>query len=77
MVLAYASISHMGVVLIGLGPLNEAGIQGAIFQMVSHGLIAALLFFLVGVFYERTKTTEIPIWVEWLKRCHSLLDFYW
>ncbi|HVI20441.1 MAG TPA: NADH-quinone oxidoreductase subunit M, partial [Bacillus sp. (in: firmicutes)] len=60
MVLAYASISHMGVVLIGLGSFNEAGIQGAIFQVVSHGLISALLFFLVGVFYERTKTTEIP-----------------
>ena len=60
MVLAYASISHMGVVLIGLGALNEAGIQGAIFQVVSHGLISALLFFLVGVMYERTKTTEIP-----------------
>ena len=60
MVLAYSSISHMGVVLIGLGALNEAGIQGAIFQVISHGLISALLFFLVGVFYERTKTTEIP-----------------
>jgi NADH-quinone oxidoreductase subunit M len=60
MVLAYASISHMGVVLIGLGAFNEVGIQGAIFQVVSHGLISALLFFLVGVFYERTKTTEIP-----------------
>ena len=60
MVLAYASISHMGIVLIGLGAFNEAGIQGAIFQVVSHGLISALLFFLVGVFYERTKTTEIP-----------------
>lgn len=59
MVLAYSSVSHMGVVLIGLGALNEAGIQGAIFQTVSHGLIAALLFFLVGVFYERTRTSEI------------------
>ncbi len=60
MVLAYASVSHMGVVLIGLGAFNEAGIQGALFQVVSHGLISALLFFLVGVFYERTQTTEIP-----------------
>ena len=48
MVLAYSSISHMGIVLIGLGALNEAGIQGAIFQVVSHGLISALLFFLSG-----------------------------
>lgn len=59
MVLAYSSISHMGIVLIGLGATNEAGLQGAIFQVVSHGLIAALLFFLVGVFYERFGTTSI------------------
>lgn len=57
MVLAYSSISHMGIVLIGLAALNEAGIQGAIFQVVSHGLISALLFFLVGAFYERTDTS--------------------
>ncbi|WP_078543446.1 NADH-quinone oxidoreductase subunit M [Litchfieldia alkalitelluris] len=59
MVLAYSSISHMGIVLIGLGSLNEAGIQGAIFQVVSHGLISALLFFLIGVIYERVGTSYI------------------
>ncbi|MGX6445554.1 NADH-quinone oxidoreductase subunit M [Neobacillus sp. K501] len=59
MVLAYSSISHMGIVLIGLAAMNEAGIQGAIFQVVSHGLISALLFFLVGAFYERTDTSLI------------------
>lgn len=59
MVLAYSSISHMGIVLMGVGALNEAGIQGAIFQVVSHGLISALLFFLVGVFYERFHTSTI------------------
>lgn len=59
MVLAYSSVSHMGIVLIGLAALNEAGIQGAIFQVVSHGLISALLFFLVGVLYERMDTTDI------------------
>ncbi|WP_043930027.1 complex I subunit 4 family protein [Bacillus sp. EB01] len=57
MVLAYSSISHMGIVLIGLAALNEAGIQGAIFQVISHGLISALLFFLVGVFYDRLDTS--------------------
>jgi NADH-quinone oxidoreductase subunit M len=60
LVLAYSSISHMGIVLIGLAAMNEAGIQGAIFQIMSHGLISALLFFIVGVFYERTDTTDIP-----------------
>lgn len=59
MVLAYSSISHMGIVLIGLGAYNEAGVQGAIFQVVSHGLISALLFFLVSVLYERLQTTHI------------------
>lgn len=59
MVLAFSSISHMGIVLIGLGAMNEAGIQGAIFQVVSHGLISALLFYLIGVMYERVGTTMI------------------
>lgn len=59
MVLAYSSISHMGIVLIGLAAMNEAGVQGAIFQVISHGLISALLFFLVGVLYERTDTSLI------------------
>ncbi|HHW35833.1 MAG TPA: NADH-quinone oxidoreductase subunit M [Bacillales bacterium] len=58
-VLAYSSISHMGIVLIGLGAMNVEGIQGAIFQVVSHGLISALLFFIVGILYERTGTTTI------------------
>lgn len=59
LVLAYSSVSHMGMVLMGLGALNEPGIQGAIFQSISHGLISALLFFLVLIIYERTGTTEM------------------
>ena len=59
LVLAYSSVSHMGIVLIGLGAVNEAGIQGALFQVISHGLIAALLFLLVGYLYERVGTTNI------------------
>lgn len=58
-VLAFATISHMGIVLIGLGALNEAGIQGAIFQVISHGLISALFFLLVGIIAERTRETEL------------------
>jgi len=57
--IAYSSISHMGLVLMGLGALNEIGIQGAIFQLVSHGLITALLFFLIGIIVERTQTADI------------------
>ncbi|MET3697114.1 NADH dehydrogenase subunit M [Bacillus oleivorans] len=58
-VLAYSSVSHMGIVLIGLGALNMEGLQGAMFQVISHGLISSLFFFLVGVLYARTGTTNI------------------
>ncbi|MGO4538723.1 complex I subunit 4 family protein [Paenibacillus sp. 2TAB19] len=59
LVLAYSSISHMGIVLLGFAAFNEIGLQGAVFQLVSHGLISALLFLLVGSLYERTGTTEL------------------
>lgn len=59
MVMAYSSISHMGIVLFGLAALNGEGFQGAIFQMISHGFISALMFFIIAVIYERTKTTYI------------------
>ncbi|ENQ3107049.1 NADH dehydrogenase subunit M [Bacillus sp. 491mf] len=58
-VLAYSSISHMGIVLIGLAALNAAGMKGALFQVVSHGLIAALLFFLLGIIEQRFGTSDI------------------
>ncbi|BAC09371.1 NAD(P)H-quinone oxidoreductase subunit 4 [Thermosynechococcus vestitus] len=54
--LAYSSISHMGFVLLGIGALNGIGLNGAMLQMLSHGLIAAVLFFLAGVTYDRTHT---------------------
>ena len=59
LVLAYSSVSHMGIVLFGIAALNTIGLEGAIFQMVSHGLISALLFLLVGSIYERTNTFEL------------------
>ena len=59
LVLAYSSISHMGIVLLGIAAFNTVGIQGAVFQLVSHGLISALMFLLVGSIYERTQSTQI------------------
>jgi NADH-quinone oxidoreductase subunit M len=59
LVLAYSSISHMGIVLLGIASLEEIGLQGAIYQSVSHGLISALLFLIVGSLYERTNTTQL------------------
>ncbi|MEM8715266.1 MAG: NAD(P)H-quinone oxidoreductase subunit 4, partial [Cyanobacteria bacterium P01_G01_bin.4] len=57
--IAYSSISHMGFVLIGIGCLTEIGMSGAMLQMISHGLIGASLFFLVGATYDRTHTLQL------------------
>lgn len=57
--IAYSSVSHMGIVLLGIATLNEAGITGAVLQMTAHGLIAGALFLLVGLLYERTHTRNI------------------
>ncbi len=54
--LAYSSVSHMGFVLIGIASFSDLAISGAMLQMLSHGLIAALLFFLAGVTYDRSHT---------------------
>ena len=54
--IAYSSISHMGFVLIGIASFTDLGLSGAMLQMVSHGLIGASLFFLVGSTYDRTHT---------------------
>jgi NADH-quinone oxidoreductase subunit M len=58
-IIAFSSVSHMGFVLMGLGALSAAALNGAIFQMISHGFISAALFFLVGVIYDRTHTRDI------------------
>lgn len=54
--IAYSSISHMGFVLIGIATFTDLGMSGAVLQMVSHGMIGASLFFLVGATYDRTHT---------------------
>ncbi len=57
--IAYSSISHMGFVLIGIGSFSALGTSGAMLQMISHGLIGASLFFLVGATYDRTRTLQL------------------
>ena len=54
--IACSSVSHMGFVLLGIGAVDALGISGAMLQMISHGLIAAAMFFVTGSFYERTNT---------------------
>lgn len=56
---AYSSVSHMGYVLIGLFAMNEAGLTGALYQMLNHGISTSALFFMVGMIYERTHSREI------------------
>ena len=58
-IIAYSSISHLGYVMLGLLSLDILGIQGAIVQMVSHGLVAAGLFLMVGMIYERCHTRDL------------------
>ncbi len=53
---AYSSVSHCGFVLLGIGMLTKTAITGAVFQMVSHGLMTALFFAIIGMMYERTHT---------------------
>jgi NADH-quinone oxidoreductase subunit M len=57
--IAYSSVAHMGFVTMGLFALNTQGIQGGIFQMLSHGLVSAALFLCVGVVYDRMHTRSI------------------
>ncbi|PPK61783.1 NADH dehydrogenase subunit M [Malaciobacter marinus] len=58
-VIAYSSVSHMGVIILGIFALNVEGISGAIFLMISHGIVSGALFMLVGVIYERRHTKQI------------------
>jgi NADH-quinone oxidoreductase subunit M len=57
--IAYSSIAHMGVVTIGIFTFNVQGISGALFQMLSHGIVSAALFLCVGVVYDRIHTRDI------------------
>jgi NADH-quinone oxidoreductase subunit M len=57
--IAYSSVSHMGFVMLGAFVLNQQGLQGAIFQMISHGITTGALFLLVGIIYEQTHDRTI------------------
>jgi NADH-quinone oxidoreductase subunit M len=57
--IAYSSVSHMGLVLLGISALGTTGLVGATYQMVAHGVITGLLFVVIGLMYERTHTREI------------------
>jgi NADH-quinone oxidoreductase subunit M len=58
-VIAYSSVSHMGLVMLGAATLTEAGLNGSVFQMFAHGVMTGLLFALVGLVYEKAHSREI------------------
>jgi NADH-quinone oxidoreductase subunit M len=60
--IAYSSVAHMGFVTMGIFALNVQGLQGAIFQMISHGIVSGALFFAVGIIYDRMHTREIAFY---------------
>ncbi len=76
-VIAFSSVSHMGFILLGMGALSSAALSGAIFQMVSHGVISALLFFMVGCVYERTHTRQLPEIGGGLAREMPTVFYFW
>lgn len=57
--IAYSSVAHMGFVTLGIFTFTQEGVEGAVFQMISHGVISAALFLCVGVVYDRLHTREI------------------
>ena len=59
-VIGYSSVSHMGIVGLGLSTVTVDGLNGAVFQMFAHGVMTALLFSSVGYIYDRTHTKMIP-----------------
>ena len=66
--IAYSSVAHMGFVTMGLFAMNPQGMQGAMFQMISHGLVSGALFLCVGVIYDRMHTREIAAYGGLVKR---------
>ena len=60
--IAYSSVAHMGFVTMGLFAMNTQGVQGGIFQMLSHGIVSGALFLCVGVVYDRLHTREITVY---------------
>jgi NADH-quinone oxidoreductase subunit M len=57
--IAYSSVSHMGLVMLGIGALGKTSMMGATYQMLAHGVITGLMFVMIGLLYERTHTREI------------------
>jgi NADH-quinone oxidoreductase subunit M len=75
-VVGYSSVSHMGYVLMGLATLEPLGINGAVLQMFSHGIMTALFFALVGVIYDRAHIRDIGVLEGLAKRMGATAAFF-
>lgn len=78
---AYSSVSHMGYVCLGIAVMTKVGIDGAYYQMIGHGIGSAMMFFLVGVLYERAHHRDLNrfggMWLRWPKYgAFSLIGFF-
>jgi NADH-quinone oxidoreductase subunit M len=67
--IAYSSVAHMGFVTMGIFTGHDPGRQGALFQMLSHGIVSGALFLCVGVVYDRMHTREIAAMAAWSTAC--------
>lgn len=74
--IAYSSVAHMGFVTMGIFAFNTQGIQGGIFQMLSHGIISGALFFCVGVIYDRMHTRDIAFYGGLVKNMPVYAAFF-
>jgi len=75
-VVAYSSVSHMGIVMLGAATLNEMGLNGSVLQMFSHGIMTGLLFALVGLIYEKAHTRDISKMGGFAKRMPAIATFF-
>ena len=74
--IGYSSVSHMGYVLMGLATMNVIGVNGAVLQMFSHGVMTALMFAMVGVLYDQAHTRDITAFGGLVKRMPHFVAFF-
>ena len=72
----YSSVSHMGYVLMGLATMNAVGVNGAVLQMFSHGVMTALMFAMVGVLYDQAHTRDMRAFGGLVKRMPHFVAFF-
>jgi NADH-quinone oxidoreductase subunit M len=74
--IAYSSVSHMGFVTLGIFSLNQNGVEGAVLQMVNHGIVTGGLFLCIGMIYERTHTRDLAAYGGLAKAAPVYMTFF-